>query len=1126
MKKIFGRTAAKKLICIVLVIVTICSFGVTGIALDGEMEAAGSASPSPTLSAQTEEALPSDPMDMSPGPSQGAGPAPAGAEANGSASPSAPLVQSAEPSPAPDQDPAPQARGNVPELRVSLAQLGGAAKGFLSKQTTLFLEDMAADGNAFASAVLPSLYTATDMKINEILAVAQETLAAVQQVDQQVDDLTIKVDALYDAVNKGFAQGQFDAAAEKIDEAYLRVSPLWEQYTALVDGAETMNEAQRKAATEALMRNIYLTYGNNARQTFFSDLSLLHQAMYSASGRSTMIDGQIAYDKTVYPFEHQCVQGALDVYNYGASIQGMLLKLYQEYAAFVSAHPEDYTEDTQAALYPDGYNMGINDINTQAENCIIGDLMQPDEIETALTLDDHSTIDVFHVKSNDTGKEYMIEKNPFRVGDTVSHSQYASDGSDFYVYNYYTLDISVQSGDTRWVVPADGNGLMSLFPSDVTNPASWLAADGKLPLGQSDVILTGRVWEEESTEGLTNCFFVDHATCVMAHDASPLDPPEPVDLSSRDIYNGMAKQYAGRTEAVNMQETRVMRIFFDRNSGAAGIPKDEAGAYVPVDVTGMPQDLFLYDGDVLDLRGINSTDFGNRNIYASNGNVTIQSDPGKELSYLHLYVQGGVTLTAENLKLADSSDTVSLNGENTIVVKGEMDMGNTLEIKDAGLTLKADEADRYKAALNITTEVDGYGSDFLSIEYLNVFTGYMHTIDDLTLTATKLYLNGGDHDELSYVSGTFGDDSTITLTNGKVSSTKMTPYYHDGGADVAGKFPFIMKIQTGGDKNADTDSNIYFSMRSYQEWTGEVNITDMAGGDYFGKNGYDEIHPVADIPTYISCTEDALNMIRLRNSGNDKWQVKTITLSSPFWGDREVVLTIDDWIDDYEDVSYGIGQLTSRSHSLQSGKLATEIRGLEEGSVLSLLRVPRNTELMGEVLKALAESRGSLRLSMEDGVCKWTIDGRKITDPDIPMKLGVVFKPAKDSGISGLPEDALVLAFEHSGAFPAEMTLQFNAEQYGFLPGETLHLYWRGDDGKMEAHGTVTVDEEGFVELKLSHASSWILSRNKIAGAGMPGNPATGDGKIVSPYIALAAAATAALAGVALFLRRRRRGAR
>lgn len=1020
-----------------------------------------------------------------------------------------------------------------------LAALGGAAKGFISKNLRLTLEQMAAEGNPYASALLPSMYTATDTTINQILATAQETLEAVREVDREVDALTVKIDALYDAVQQGFAQGQYDAAAEKIDEVYLRVQPLYERYLTLTENAGNLTDEGRAAAVENFVHTVNLVYGTTPLRTFASDLSLLHQAMYSPSGRTTLVDAKIAYDRTVYPFEHQCVAGATEAFNYGTGVQTMLLKVYQEYAAFVTANPDAYPDDTQAALYTDAYNYGIGNINTQAESCAIGQLMQPEKLEETVTLrpqTSHSPqeqIQVYRVKSNDTGRYYLIEKSPIRIGDKCS---YRKSGA-----HYYEMDYSCESLDERWYIPRNAAELMSMFPSDVTNPAAWLVNEGGLSVGQSDVILYEYIRQRQiMSVTYSDNKYIDYTVGIPAHDASPLNTPDELEINALDVYEGKMVSYPGRTDSIPMGDTMALRIFFDANSGAGSIPRDDTGAYTPTDITALPDVLYLEDGDVLDLRGVNSTDFGGRIIYASGeGDMRILSDAGKELSHLTLYIQQGATLTAENLRLADTSSITARDGENTLLFSGELDAGKIIAVYNKLNIRSVDGLARLDAGEIVGYAKSGGVQAALSIENAYLYTRRICNIRGFDLIRTDVTITGGADYDFESVTGTY-IYSTITLASGKVKDTYMDPLGDYGGTYVRGKMPVRMEVYTSDIKDAKSDSNIYFSMRVYDEWTGETNITDLAGGDYFGRDGLDGFTAILDVPGEIATDKhlsEAISddwylyghyEIRLRTTGKDGWHPGYIKISSPFWGNVSETLEINDWIDNKDDKRWNVECGKIVYHNLSSSNLTDSLRTVESGGSL-VVRGNHDGHVLSErLIEALRQHRASLHVTSEDANVAWKIDGSRMSGDAVPVKLGVRFDEAQIEGL----KDAVRMTFAHEGELPGGMSLRFNAEALGFAPGSTIYIYPDTLSRAASAPIQAVVDEEGFCEIEIRNADPMILSStpppagddaysDNIPDTG--GNPDTGDSSNVGVWTGLMLLSVAGLAAcAAIWIRRKK----
>ncbi len=602
-----GGLDMKKIVCMILVIVMICSFGVTGFAQDSISEDGGFSPVNDAErppSAETSVPLPetdtsleeSGPENAVPSPSAAVSPQPAQTQSSDVAS-SVPNAASVG-GETPGTVGAVVSRGLITGLTESLS---GRAKELLETQIVLALEDMSENGSEFAGGLLFFFNNATDYTLNEIYETVLETLEVVNEIDDEVDALTVRVEELFSEIKKGFAQNAYNDCAEDLDAVYGRLAPLWEDYTALLAEADgkaadgEITEAEQneiKDKTDRLMREVYRIYGPLGTSSFAEDLELVHNAMYSPSGRTTFTDAQIELSRLNLPFEHQIVDEATAAFNYGAALQTALLWLYGEYSNYMLdddavLNDPRVTENSFAAVG----NQTISNLNMQADKCGINELMTPEEVETSITLADGTVLPAYHVIVNADGHEYMIGRETLNLGSVVT--SYGSDGDSYYQPNH---EGKLASADGRWYIPATESEMKTLFTPTITNPGSWLSDQGGLSLPQHDALLLADISQktESRLNGVQKQYIYSFDQGMLDSHRLTGDRDKVTANSYHSIDEGEdAIKWASRSEEIPYRETEMLYVFFDKNNQTAGIPTDDNGFLAPSDATTLPDEIYL-----------------------------------------------------------------------------------------------------------------------------------------------------------------------------------------------------------------------------------------------------------------------------------------------------------------------------------------------------------------------------------------------------------------------------------------------------------------------------------------------------------------------------------------------------
>lgn len=181
--------------------------------------------------------------------------------------------------------------------------------------------------------------------------------------------------------------------------------------------------------------------------------------------------------------------------------------------------------------------------------------------------------------------------------------------------------------------------------------------------------------------------------------------------------------------------------------------------------------------------------------------------------------------------------------------------------------------------------------------------------------------------------------------------------------------------------------------------------------------------------------------------------------------------------------------------------------------------------------EALRAAKGKdVDIVLEMAGYTWTINGKDITgedlqDIDLEVKADVnaIPKSAVDRLADGKSSKQISIAHDGEFGFTAELKIYVGneyAEQYG-------NLFWY-DNGKFSYITSGLVDETGYVTLKFSHASDYVIvmSKSRMSEKDIPADlkaetsdkkdkaPQTGDITDIMPYLMLLAGASLVIAAV------------
>ncbi len=160
---------------------------------------------------------------------------------------------------------------------------------------------------------------------------------------------------------------------------------------------------------------------------------------------------------------------------------------------------------------------------------------------------------------------------------------------------------------------------------------------------------------------------------------------------------------------------------------------------------------------------------------------------------------------------------------------------------------------------------------------------------------------------------------------------------------------------------------------------------------------------------------------------------------------------------------------------------------LEDDEPYIIISDDEDTILSADTLKQIRKSGKTITIELPNGV-KVTIDGSTISKNATSLDLNMEVLFGNEIQLIGdvqIPENAIIISPSAHGKFGLELSIEISAEmllEAGLDPNNTS-LFYIDDDGMVTDLGKVTVNADGSVTIKLTHASSYVLAESMQAGA-------------------------------------------
>ncbi len=260
---------------------------------------------------------------------------------------------------------------------------------------------------------------------------------------------------------------------------HTRLEPVWNSYKELYARLRDENDllsdaktAEREQAIDEFMSEVKTIYGANSNYTFYDELTLL---ISNLSGTETLTTARMDVDRAIVPFEHQIYDNANLTFEYGISLQVMLLHLYWEYCFYTQTkYPDRYElvdSTTTDKLFQDLGDAVIQSINDQVLAASHLTLAQLED--TTVTVGNNAQIPVYQVKLNENGQSYLIGKQTYTIKELNTLTDFGYFGS---------------ADGVSWKTPETMAELQTIFPITVQYPMTFLKEDGGLTIqGPYDV---------------------------------------------------------------------------------------------------------------------------------------------------------------------------------------------------------------------------------------------------------------------------------------------------------------------------------------------------------------------------------------------------------------------------------------------------------------------------------------------------------------------------------------------------------------------------------------------------------------------------------------------------------------
>ena len=118
--------------------------------------------------------------------------------------------------------------------------------------------------------------------------------------------------------------------------------------------------------------------------------------------------------------------------------------------------------------------------------------------------------------------------------------------------------------------------------------------------------------------------------------------------------------------------------------------------------------------------------------------------------------------------------------------------------------------------------------------------------------------------------------------------------------------------------------------------------------------------------------------------------------------------------------------------------------------------------------------------------CSVTIDPAKITSvkADLDLSMAITASTAATTVSSvAVPANSIVIAPAAKGEFGVELSITISKETLKGIDLSKAKMYYISDDGKVQELSDLTVNADGSITVKISHASKYVLSATPLANA-------------------------------------------
>ena len=364
-----------------------------------------------------------------------------------------------------------------------------------------------------------------------------------------------------------------------------------------------------------------------------------------------------------------------------------------------------------------------------------------------------------------------------------------------------------------------------------------------------------------------------------------------------------------------------------------------------------------------------------------------------------------------------------------------------------------------------------------------------------------------------------------SLQAGRFAAAVKNPY---NGSAVAGVWSWqddpATRAEDGDERTAVFTPN---EAGNYEKWTGKTRLTVNAAT------------PVVEItadPSEQLAGKEVRLTVKVKNPHD-----AAFTDNLPVPEIRNVTLTRGG--DSYTG-TYTVPADAQEGTRILFEALTPEVAGAyEEGTGRAFVKVV--TQTTGKVVTVVPDGDGKIpadvlnqykgqdvTLVVEYNGYTWSIDAKTITGNIDPAGYDLSIKMLSEPGITALTGGRELMQFSiaHEGGLPfkAVLRISIGAEHNG----KTTHLYYVDEQANKLVYRTSGVAADGVAEHEFTRCSKYVISLEQLTGEGGsqngngtgPGSAAkTGDTTDATLWIIIAVCAVAALAGVAVYMRRRKK---